>query len=334
MYDYETFKKLAEERFRMFLPEEYRNAAIETRLINRVNKTLEAFCIIDDQPGLIASPVIYVEDMYADYLRTEDMEMALTKAAETYMKGLELRSGINLFEIMNAEKAKESVIYQLVNTEQNKAMLADMPHRRFNDLSIIYRLVLKADGNGLYTFPIHNRFASGIGMTEEQLFDLAEKNTRKLQPVVIKSMGELLMESTDLSDMPADIAAILTEEKPPKEQQYVISNTRQAFGACGMLYEDELHKLAEKMGTDLYILPSSIHEVIAVSTEMDTAEELAEMVMSVNQEQVDIRERLSNQVYHYDKERREVTLATDTPYKRIDGIVAEAPVAYKVGKSR
>ena len=79
-----------------------------------------------------------------------------------------------------------------------------------------------------------------------------------------------------------------------------------------MLYEDGLHDLAEKLGSDLYIMPSSIHEVIAVSTDMGNPNELAAMVAEINMDQVAFDERLSNQVYHYDKDLRKVTLATDT----------------------
>ena len=35
-----------------------------------------------------------------------------------------------------------------------------------------------------------------------------------------------------------------------------------------------------------------------------------------------------SQVYHYDKDLRKLTLATDTPNKRLDGIVAEPPLVY------
>lgn len=34
------------------------------------------------------------------------------------------------------------------------------------------------------------------------------------------------------------------------------------------------------------------------------------------------------------KDLRKVTLATDTPNKRLDGIVAEAPMVYEAGKTR
>ena len=78
----------------------------------------------------------------------------------------------------------------------------------------------------------------------------------------------------------------------------------------------------------MYLLPSSIHEWIAISTEMMDPKELAEMVQSVNAEQVELSERLSNNVYHYDKEQRKVTMATDVPNKRLDEIVAETPMIY------
>ena len=122
---------------------------------------------------------------------------------------------------------------------------------------------------------------------------------------------------------------------PPEADMYVISNETRINGAVSMLYETELHELAEKLGSDLYILPSSIHEVIAVSATGGDPEELAQMVEDVNMGQVEIGERLSNQVYHYDKNLRQLTLATDNQNKRLDGIVtvAETPLIYDV-KSR
>ena len=44
--------------------------------------------------------------------------------------------------------------------------------------------------------------------------------------------------------------------------------------------------------------------------------------------------QLSNNVYHYDKELRKLTMATDTPNKRLDGIVAEMPLVYENEKKR
>ena len=67
-------------------------------------------------------------------------------------------------------------------------------------------------------------------------------------------------------------------------------------------------------------MPSSIHEVIAVSADFGSPDELAEMVYEINMEQVDIDDRLSNQVYCYDKDLRTLRLATDTINKSLDDV--------------
>ena len=134
--------------------------------------------------------------------------------------------------------------------------------------------------------------------------------------------------------MPQEIAEMMIGEMPADKSMWVISNDRGINGAVSMLYEDKLHTLATEMESDLYILPSSVHEVIAVSTSMGDPNELAEMVAEINMDQVALEERLSNQVYHYDKDLRKLSLATDTPNRRLDGIVAEPPMVYEAKQSR
>ena len=53
---------------------------------------------------------------------------------------------------------------------------------------------------------------------------------------------------------------------------------------------------------------------------MGSPDDLAEMVYEINMEQVDIDDRLSNQVYHYDKDLRTLRLATDTINKSLDDV--------------
>ena len=67
---------------------------------------------------------------------------------------------------------------------------------------------------------------------------------------------------------------------------------------------------------------------------MGKPEELAQMVSEINMELVALEDRLSNQVYHYDKELRKLTLATDMPNKALTGIVVEPPMVYEANPSR
>lgn len=78
---------------------------------------------------------------------------------------------------------------------------------------------------------------------------------------------------------------------------YVISNTTKANGASVIVYSDALQQVAENLGSDLYILPSSIHEVLALPVGNKDVDSLEEMVRCVNQTEVSPTEVLSDNTY-------------------------------------
>jgi hypothetical protein len=82
---------------------------------------------------------------------------------------------------------------------------------------------------------------------------------------------------------------------------YVMTNREKINGAAEILFPENLDKLSAKFDSDIYIIPSSVHEIIAVSAEGKDASELQEMVNEVNMNEVSLEERLSNEVYHYDR---------------------------------
>jgi hypothetical protein len=98
----------------------------------------------------------------------------------------------NLLQLINFDDAKDKIVFQFINTEQNKAMLANMPHRDFKDLSIIYRLVCEVDENGLGSLLIHNNLAEILGFTEVQMFKFATENTKRLLPPTTENILETM----------------------------------------------------------------------------------------------------------------------------------------------
>ena len=83
------------------------------------------------------------------------------------------------------------------------------------------------------------------------------------------------------------------------------------YGASVMLFKDPLRDFANYMGHDLYILPSSIHEVILLLDDeyVQSSEELREMVRETNRMVVDQEEVLSDHIYNYDREKDEIRIA-------------------------
>ena len=59
-------------------------------------------------------------------------------------------------------------------------------------------------------------------------------------------------------------------------------------------------QMAEKLGTDLVILPSSIHEVIVLPVSgKEDYDEMDNMIKDINRDQVAKEEVLSNHFYYY-----------------------------------
>lgn len=330
MMDYEIFKEVVKESILAYMPDEYEGMEARIDTVEKVNRKLDGLSLFPKNQKTKGFPTVSVNDMYEEYKMTGDLQAVLRETAEKMHKVFCKAASLSL-DIGNV---KENIIFQLVNTVQNEDMLKNMPHREFQDLSVIYRWVADMDENGIASSMINNNLAKSLGMGEEQLFEAAAENTKRILPPVVKSMDQVIRETFLADGMPPEAADDMMDEIPSEKGMWIISNQRWTNGAASMLYEDELHKLSVRLGTDLFILPSSIHEVIAVPADEYEPKELAQMVSEVNMGQVELGDRLSNQVYYYDKELRELTLATDTPSKRLDGIVAEQGHVYETKQSR
>ena len=88
------------------------------------------------------------------------------------------------------------------------------------------------------------------------------------------------------------------------------SVARNVNGASALLYGDVLKDFANKKGTDMYILPSSIHEVILLpSDRINDPTKLLSMVHDVNTTVVSIGDVLSDSVYYYDRKTDHITVS-------------------------
>ena len=90
---------------------------------------------------------------------------------------------------------------------------------------------------------------------------------------------------------------------------YILSNTSKLNGAGCMLYDNVLTNIAAKLNSDLYIIPSSIHEVLLIPVDYaDSSEYLTTLVQEVNDTQLSRDEILSDHVYYYSRIDKKITM--------------------------
>lgn len=287
MMNYEIFKETIKNRFVEFLPEEYKNSEIIIDKVNKVNITMDALIIKPFKTDNVC-PTLYINEMYEDYKFTKNIEDVLQRAAKVFMDSI-CKKDFVIDRFKDVEYIKDNIFFQFINTKLNKNILDDVPHREFLDLSIIYRVVINSnkDKKEIASTIIHNKLMKVIGLSEEQLFEYASKNTDRLFPSTIKSITSIFG---------------MEDDSPIDEQMIIISNELCINGAINMIYEKNLKSIAEKMNSDLYILPSSVHEVIVVSTKIGDPTYLIRTISEVNSTELSKTDILSDQLYMYDKE--------------------------------
>jgi len=322
MMNYEMFKEIVAERFKDYLPEGYPDCELQIGTVEKVNQTLDsvAFMPTNEQDWKM-SPAVHINHLYEHYQQCGSLDEVLNHAAKSMISAMQEMPDVS--SLRELDNVKDNVVLALVNTVQNKELLKNIPNRPFHDLSIIYRCIVSKDADEIRSSIINHNLAEKMGMTEADLYHVAIENTKRIFLPTVHNMNEVMVDIMVENGIPKEIVETMMEEILTDSSMYVISNALGINGAVSMLYEENLHELAESLGGNLYIMPSSRHEVIAIRVSSADPNSLAEMVNAINMTQVALEDRLSNQVYHYDKDLRKLTLATNTANKRLDGIICE-----------
>jgi hypothetical protein len=257
---------------------------------------LTALTVLPD--GQNVAPNIYLDGFYAEYKAGSDLSTIMDEIADMCVAHIDVPQQFATIgnDFKNFDYIKDRVIMVAVSRERNAELLTQVPHHNREDLALIYKVLIDQGAEGIGTITIRNEHMAFWDVTADDIKSLAEKNSVELLPAKVQSMDEVMREMFAKDGMDDEMMEAMFAERPIEEQMFVISNESRVNGAAAMFYEGVLSKLAERMGSDLYILPSSVHECIAVSSNMGTPEGLAEMVSEINEGQVSPEERLSDHV--------------------------------------
>lgn len=241
------------------------------------------------------SPTIYLNDYYEQYEKGRNLDDIVNEIILIYLENKD-RFHIHTSFFHEYEKVKNTIVYRIVNYKQNEKLLELVPHKKFLDLAVIFYCLLEQEEDGNATALIYHSHVDMWGVTEEDLFDAAVTNTPQLLKSSIKPMSDMLRDMIPSETEGLENHDFMNEQT----QMYVLTNQYKIHGASCMLYEDVLRQFAEKMKQDLYILPSSIHEVILLpKLSCYDKLQLNSMVREVNCDGVSKDEILSDHVYEY-----------------------------------
>lgn len=241
-------------------------------------------------------PNIYLNSFYEDYQNGVAIDDIANKIIDIHMSAHKefdfAPNDIHLFD-----KVKSRICLKLINKDANQERLNQVPYKEFNDLAVVFYILVENRNDEIGTVLINNELFNSWNVLIDDLYDTALENTERHFKGIIQPMSSViaqLISGFEYDDF----------EMPSIDSfMYVASNVTKINGASVMLYENLLSRFANHINSDFYILPSSIHECILIPiTDEINPEELKEMVSTINISEVPAEDILSNSIYKFDRE--------------------------------
>lgn len=234
-------------------------------------------------PGKNISPVFYPAYFFEKYRSGTSFAEIMENIKDSIRFAGE--EAFDSRDISEYSIAKGHIIPKLINKENNADWLSQVATTSFLDVAVVFLYVIKSEGNDLVSFTISREQMEDWHITVDKLLYDAVHTAQRLFPLNIQSIEDVLGLSDD----------------DYYQTFYVMSNNKRHYGAACMLYENAISDFAERIGQSLYIIPSSVHEVLLVPEGLRIPpDELREMLNDVNSSIVRDDEVLSEKVYYFD----------------------------------
>ena len=288
-----------------------RSVIIEPVLKNN-GVRLNGLCI-RNEGGSGVSPTFYLESIKPEYRSAEYIESLarqIMEAIDCHRHGIDETVPDQISRLLSdADEVKRRILPRVVSFGWNTEMLRTMPYSRFLDLTVTFGIEVGENS----TMRVRSGMMEMIALSVDEMYEAAMRNAR-LKGYSVMRIGDIVERSLrDSGFRPIPRAggaggaesaggagaARAVDVGVDQAPMVVISNHACLNGAYGMLDEELLGRVAdgftvqtdegEKAGIDaMYIIPSSVHEIIATPTSWGTGTEagidyIREMVKAVNE---------------------------------------------------
>ena len=293
-----TVARRMEERYKE-MGQDY-SVTIKNR--ERVNRD-KSSSIVVKKPGQLQQPGIVMNSFYADFSegkkKMDEIIDQLMKTVEEENLGIQLNGSY-----FTKDRILKNIRMELINADRNRELLSHVPHRMVADLAVIYKYIIQDTGEGIIGATLTNHTIAGMGIHEDELFQMAMDNRRENAPYVIGNLEDVihgLNESLGMEETPEEYGLDSFLDCS------VLTSQDGLFGASCILYPEAVKELAAAKGGNFFLLPSSIHEWLVIP-DVGIYDGLEDIVRFVNQNEVGEEEVLSDHVYYYDVQKQELSI--------------------------
>lgn len=291
--NYENFVKEMKEMVQKRIPAVKVDISSEVKNNNSLRTGLSIKKL--DENNNTNALVIYLEDYFLMYRAGKTISYVADEIVRGYYSlSVEIKERIISIPFGDYEKIKDKITCRLINRRRNEELLKDVPYVPFLDLVIVFYIIIDITDCRIGSCLIRNQHLKIWKIDNsnfEEFASLAMKNTMKMFPAKFERLQDVIREmgGTDFREL---------------VPMYVLSNNYKEHGAITILYDGYLKYVSDILKSDFYVIPSSIHETIIISTVCGHEKEMIDFwIKDINDKVLNPEEILSDRVYYYDREK-------------------------------
>ena len=283
--DYEEFVFLFQATLYAVLPEDVRSHGF--RVVNKDTPHGIIHGIMLDTPE--GGAVLGLESLYEDYGNGKSLEELAREGAEILM--MKHPDGIPTGdELLSLDRIRDRLGIRMVDTNMYGSVLADKAYvSGKSGLAALPYIVCRNHKGGYMATAVTKDLLNAYGCSAMELLTEA-MNVCRNSPDKKPRIESLF---NTMQNMPGSVA----RNAPPENDTLVINNVAGFFGASAIIFPEVQKQILNAFNEKAFIIPSSVHEVLAMRYDEDQVEALREIVRNVNQTTVAPNDRLSDEVY-------------------------------------
>ena len=281
-----------------YLPLEYQDASVALEEVTKNNDRVLTGLIVR-RDGETTAPTVYLEPYAEQIDNGRPLDSVMREIAK-----IQTDYHIPAFDFSSLgdyEKVKPFLEVRLYDPEKNQDYLKDKPHTPCGDLAAAYRIQVSKDNDGSASAIVTDSMMQIWGINTEQLHKDALAAESSRETVCLHSMDDVM----SLFFASGGYPNLLNNDEIPNVEPglYILTNQSRLNGAGVLAQDNVLERIGNLLGSDFYVLPSSIHEVLIVPDNgAVNLKELEAVVKEVNATEVAPEDLLSDKVQHYDRE--------------------------------
>ena len=198
----------------------------------------------------------------------------------------------NGIDVVDYESARKHLGLMVIGAEENREYLETLVHEVIEGLALV-PIVFIDDESSTGCIKIKKELLMAWEVTAQEVMEEAKQNSARVMPPTFQLMSDILRENSNL-----DLDDLCV---PEEAELFVVSNRYFVCGASVAFYPGFLESIGKALGTDFYILPSSINELILLRDLGQNPLELLQIVKTVNRTQLQPEEVLADAVFYYSR---------------------------------